>query len=75
MSFWIGAGSILSLFTPYFDFNMSKDIDAKSIESDFGTIGGDIRNAIGIFEKSELTIVNSFDRAAAVCYNSGTKGS
>ncbi len=54
MSFWIGAGSILSLFTPYFDFNMSKDIDTKAIESDFGTIGGDIRNAIGIFEKSEL---------------------
>jgi hypothetical protein len=48
-SFIVGAGSILSIFDAYLDFNYSKtsaEADRKALESDFGTIGKDIFIAI-----------------------------
>lgn len=52
-SFWIGAGSILSIFSPYFTFNYSDsscDADRTAMESDFGAIGCDIKKAMESFE-------------------------
>lgn len=48
-SVWYGIGSIMSLFEPFFDFNYShsdNDADRTAIESDFGTIGNDIRKTM-----------------------------
>lgn len=48
-SFLIGMGSILSIFSPYYTFNTSnsdRQADATAIESDFGTIGQDIRDVM-----------------------------
>ena len=52
-SFWIGAGSILGLFSPYFTFNYSdsaEKADRMAIESDFGAIGLDIENVMKSFK-------------------------
>lgn len=51
-SFWIGMGSVLSVFSPYYTFNSSateKEADRKAIESDFGTVGEDLRKALDTF--------------------------
>lgn len=48
-SFLIGMGSILSIFSPYYTFNTSdsdRQADATAIESDFGTVGQDIRDVM-----------------------------
>ena len=47
--FIIGAGSILGVFYPYFRYNVSlsgAQADKTAIESDFGTIGVDIKKAM-----------------------------
>ncbi len=52
-SFLIGAGSILGIFQSYFEFNESKSgklADSIAIESDFGTIGLDLLDAIELFQ-------------------------
>ncbi|MCQ2167649.1 MAG: hypothetical protein MJY69_03130 [Bacteroidales bacterium] len=49
MSFVIGTGSILSIFSPYFTFNGSSTeskADRTAIESDFGVIGKDIEQVV-----------------------------
>lgn len=48
-SFMVGIGSVLDLFASYFKFNYSsseKQADSTAIESDFGTIGKDIREVL-----------------------------
>lgn len=52
-SFVTGMGSLLSVFYPYYDFNDSisgRQADKTAIESDFGSVGIDIENAIKDFE-------------------------
>ncbi len=52
-SFLIGAGSILGIFQSYFEFNESKSeklADSMAIESDFGTIGLDLLDAMELFQ-------------------------
>ena len=52
-SFWIGAGSILSIFSSYFTFNYSDssyEADRIAMESDFGVIGRDMKKAIESFK-------------------------
>lgn len=47
--FWVGVGSIIDLFASYFQFNESSSVkraDMTAIESDFGTIGEDIRKVL-----------------------------
>ncbi len=50
----VGLGSILSIFFPYYEYNMSKggkQADMIALESDFGTIGNDIQNMIDSLNK------------------------
>lgn len=52
-SFFIGLGSIMAIFSPYYTFNESQsdaEADRKAIESDFGTIGEDIKNVLKSFK-------------------------
>lgn len=52
-SLWYGIGSILSLFRPFFEFNYShsdEEADRNAIESDFGTVGEDIRKTMLSYE-------------------------
>ncbi len=49
MSFFIGMGSILSLFYSYYEFNCSgssSEADRTALESDFGTVGCDLYDAM-----------------------------
>lgn len=52
-SFWLGVGSIFSLFGSFYTFNCSEtgqEADRTAIESDFGTIGGDISKIMTQYE-------------------------
>lgn len=52
-SFWLGVGSIFSLFGSYYSFNSSdseEEADRTAIESDFGTIGYDLSNIMTHYE-------------------------
>ena len=52
LSFWLGFGSILSLFAPYYTFNASETeqkADSFAIESDFGTIGKDLKVSLNSY--------------------------
>lgn len=52
-SFWLGVGSIFSLFGSFYTFNYSKtgqEADRAAIESDFGTIGGDLSKIMTQYE-------------------------
>ena len=45
-TFWLGFGSILGVFSPYYTFNASESehkADSIAMESDFGTIGKDLK--------------------------------
>lgn len=49
-----GLGSILSVFFPYYEYNMTregKQADMIALESDFGTIGNDIQDMIDLLNK------------------------
>lgn len=51
-SFWLGFGSILGVFAPYYTFNASKTeqkADSIAIESDFGTIGRDLKVSLNSY--------------------------
>lgn len=53
-SFIIGAGSILSIASPYYTFNCAEsaaEADRLALESDFGMVGIDIRKASSEYEK------------------------
>ncbi len=53
-SFLIGAGSFLSIASPYYTFNYSESAvkaDRIAMESDFGMVGKDIRKALAEYEK------------------------
>lgn len=53
-SFLIGAGSVLSIASPYYTFNYSESAakaDRIAMESDFGMVGKDIRKALAEYEK------------------------
>ncbi len=53
-SFLIGLGSILNISGNYFDFNYSSsdyEADYKSILSDWGVVGEDIKDAESIFNE------------------------
>lgn len=53
-SFLIGAGSILSIASPYYTFNCSEsaaEADKIALESDFGVAGKDIRKALAEYGK------------------------
>lgn len=52
-SFWLGVGSIFSLFGSFYTFNSSRteqEADRTAIESDFGTIGRDLCNIMAEYE-------------------------
>ena len=53
-SFWIGVGSVLSLFSPYYPFDYStspNEVDKKAMRSDFEAVGQDIKKALESFKK------------------------
>lgn len=47
----VGAGSIFNLAGSYFDFNGSRDPDARAIGADWMMVGQDIRAALDEFAK------------------------
>jgi hypothetical protein len=50
-NFLIGMGSVLDLSGSYYTFNISeteKEADRKAIESDWGMVGQDMKQAMGV---------------------------
>jgi len=53
-SFFVGMGSVLSLFSPFYSFNDSSSVakaDRTAIESDFAVIWGDIEKIASTYDK------------------------
>ena len=53
-SFIIGAGSVLSIASPYYSFNCAEsaaEADKLALKSDFGMVGTDIRKAFDEYGK------------------------
>ncbi len=52
-SFLVGVGSVLSVFSSYYRFNVSgssSQADRTAIEADFGTVGGDLYKSLELFK-------------------------